>query len=31
MKSDTVVPPQALGEEYHKAEIESLLKYLGKI
>jgi dihydrodipicolinate synthase/N-acetylneuraminate lyase len=31
MKSDTAVSPQALGEEYHKAEIEALLKYLGKI
>jgi dihydrodipicolinate synthase/N-acetylneuraminate lyase len=31
MKSDTMVPPQALGEEYHKAEIESLLKHLKKI
>ena len=31
MKSDMVVPPQALGEAYHKVEIESLLKHLGKI
>jgi len=31
MKSDMVVPPQALGEEYHKAEIEALFRYLGKI
>lgn len=31
MSSDNMVPPQALGEEYHKAEIESLLKHLKKI
>ncbi len=31
VKSDTVVQPQALGEEYHKTEIEALLRHLGKI
>jgi 4-hydroxy-tetrahydrodipicolinate synthase len=31
IKSDSMVPPQALGEDYHKAEIESLLKHLDKI
>ena len=31
MKSDTMVPPQATGEDYHKAEIENILKHLQKI
>lgn len=28
MKSDVMVPPQAIGEDYHRAEIEALLKHL---
>ena len=31
IKSDAMAPPQARGAEYQLAEVESLLKYLGKI
>ena len=31
IKSDTVVPPQSVGADYHKEELESLLKYQEKI
>jgi len=31
MKSDAMAAPQAAGEDYHKAEIEALLRHLGKI
>jgi len=31
IKSDAMAPPQAQGADYQKAEIEALLKYLGKI
>jgi 4-hydroxy-tetrahydrodipicolinate synthase len=31
MKSDAAAPPQAQGAEYHKEEIEALLRHLGKI
>jgi dihydrodipicolinate synthase/N-acetylneuraminate lyase len=31
LKSDAMVPPQELGEDYHKAEIEAILKHLNKI
>ena len=31
MKSDAMAAPQAVGEDYHSAEIEALLRHLGKI
>jgi len=31
MKSDAAAPPQAQGAEYHKEEIEALLRHLGRI
>jgi dihydrodipicolinate synthase/N-acetylneuraminate lyase len=31
MKTDVMAQPQATGEDYQKAEVEALLKHLGKI